>query len=181
MREFKPQSFKQFTCMEIPKHNLIFENLWKKDTAPFHAQVMELWIRNFPNIQQSVFTARLNELAFIVRTTEGRIVGISTAYNTYIDQLKNNLYAFRCFIDPDFRIPGLTTKLVITTRDWLEEIHLQDGSEELRCIGMITLVENERIMKVRNEAIWRASKMVYIGNTPAGKHIRVYYFENAII
>jgi hypothetical protein len=43
------------------------------------------------------------------------------------------------------------------------------------------MVENERLMKVRTEAIWRGSRMVYIGNTKSGKHIRVYYFKKALI
>lgn len=167
--------------MEAPNPGLIFENLWQQGTTPFHAQIMELWTRNFPRIDPSVFTARLNELVFIVRTPEGRVVGISTAYKMYIEQLKNNLYAFRCFLDPEFRIPGLTTKLVVITRVWLEEIHTQDGSEESRCIGMITVVENQRMLQNRNEAILKGSKMVYIGSTPKGNHIRVTYFKDALI
>ena len=48
-------------------------------------------------------------------------------------------------------------------------------------IGVITLVENEALKQHRNEAIWPASKMVYIGNSREGHHIRVYYFAGARI
>lgn len=167
--------------MEDTKPQLIFENLWQKKENSFHAGVENLWSKNFPSLTAEQVTTRLQQLVFALRTAEGDVVGVSTSYKAYIAHLKNHLYAFRCFIDPAYRIPGLTSTLLVKTRDWLETIHTTDGKEEERCIGMITLVENDRIMKFRNEAIWPASKMVYIGNSPKGYHIRAYYFKKAMI
>jgi hypothetical protein len=167
--------------MEGTKPQLIFENLWHKKDSPLHSGVKLLWKKNFPSLTEAQMTNRLQQVVFVLRTLDGEVVGISTSYNTYIEQLKNRLYAFRCFIDLAYRIPGLTSTLLVKTRDWLEEIHMTDGKEEERCIGIITLVENDRIMKFRNEAIWPASKMVYIGNSPKGFPIRVYYFKKAMI
>jgi hypothetical protein len=124
---------------------------------------------------------RLTQVRFVVRTSKGEVVGVSTAYKAFIKQLNNFLYAYRCFIAADHRVPGLTSTLLVRTRDYLEEIHQSDGPEKERCVGVITLVENDRIMQHRREAIWPASKMVYIGNSPKGKHIRVYYFKGARI
>lgn len=167
--------------MEGTKPQLIFENLWQQMATPFQEEVKVMWKKHFLNLTQDQLNTRVKQVVFALRTTEGRVVGVSTAHKAYIAQLKNQLYSFRCFIDPDYRIPGLTSTLVVKTRDWLEEIHHTDGDEKDRCIGMITLVENERMMKFRNEAIWRASKMVYIGNSPKGFHIRAYYFKKALI
>lgn len=167
--------------MEGTKPQLIFENLWQKKATSFHAEVKKLWRKHFSDLTDDQLNDRLKQVVFALRTAEGKVVGVSTAHKAYIEQLKNHLYSFRCFLDPDYRIPGLTSTLVIKTRDWLEEIHQTDGDENDRCIGMITLVENARIMKFRNEAIWRASKMVYIGNSPKGFHIRVHYFKKALI
>lgn len=167
--------------MEGTKPQLIFENLWRKSDSPYHAGVRLMWENNFIKFTQQQANARLSQLVFAVRTEDGKVIGVSTAHKVYVGQLKNHLYSFRCFLDPGYRIPGLMSTLVVKTRDWLEEIHQTDGSEKDRCIGLITLVENERIMKYRNEAIWPASKMVYIGNSPKGLHIRVYYFKKALI
>lgn len=167
--------------MEGTKQQLIFENLWRKEATPFHEEVKLMWKKHFSSLKEDLVQARLNQVVFALRTADGKVVGVSTVHKAYIGQLKNHLYSFRCFIDPDHRIPGLMSTLVVKTRDWLEEIHQSDGDEKDRCIGMISLVENERIMKFRNEAIWRASKMVYIGNSPKGFHIRVYYFKKALI
>jgi hypothetical protein len=167
--------------MEGTKPQLIFENLWQKKDSSFHKQVRQLWENQLPSLTEQQMVTRLHQVVFALRKVDGEVVGVSTAHKAYIQHLKKHLYNFRCFIDPAYRIPGLTSTLLVKTRDWLEEIHLTDGTEEERCIGMITLVENERIMKFRNEAIWPASKMVYIGNSPKGFHIRAYYFKKAMI
>lgn len=167
--------------MEGTKPQLIFENLWRKDGTPFHEEVKLLWNKHFPDLTEDQLNVRLNQVVFALRTEAGKVVGVSTSHKAYIQQLRNHLYSFRCFIEPKHRIPGLDSALVVKTRDLLEAIHQTDGEEKDRCIGMITLVENERIMKVRNEAIWRGSGMVYIGNAKSGKHLRVYYFKKVLI
>jgi hypothetical protein len=167
--------------MEGTKPKLIFENLWQKSDSPIQGKVKQLWKKHFPSLTEEQMNTRLRQVVMTVRTPEGEVVGLSTAYKAYIKHLKNHLYAFRCFIDPAYRIPGLTEVIMVNTRDFLEEIHITDGKEGEQCIGMITLVENERIMKYRTEAIWPASKMVYIGNSPKGYHIRAYYFKKAMI
>lgn len=166
---------------EGTKPELVFENLWKKKDANWQNKVKQLWRKHFPDMPETVMTQRLQQIVYVICTPDGNVVGLSTAYKSYIMHLKHNLYAFRCFIDPEFRVPGLTSLLLVKTRDWLEEIYQSDEDESNRCIGVITLVENERIMKHRNEAIWPASQMVYIGNSPKGYHIRAYYFKKALI
>jgi hypothetical protein len=79
-------------------------------------------------------------------------------------------------IAPDFRNPGLMSQLVMKTRDFLEANHKQDEKEV--CIGLIALIENEA-MKQRLRAPVLASGFVYIGNSAAGHHIRVYYFKGS--
>ncbi len=167
--------------MEGTKPQLIFENLWQKKDSPFRTNVKLLWKKHFPSLLEEQMATRLHQVVFAIRTPDGEVVGVSTSYKTHIQHLKNHLYAFRCFIDPTYRIPGLTEVLLVNTRDFMEEIFQTDGPDYERCIGMITLVENKRIMKFRNEAIWPASKMVYIGNSPKGFHIRAYYFKKALI
>lgn len=167
--------------MEGTKHNLLFENLWKKNDPVIHEKSRQLWKKYFPAMPDKALDERVHQVVFAITTPDGNFVGISTAYKVYIDQLKHHMYAFRCFITPNNRIPGLTTQLLVKTRDWLEEIYQQDGDEKERCLGVITMVENERLMKVRTEAIWRGSGMVYIGNSESGKPIRVYYFKKVLI
>ncbi len=167
--------------MEGTKPQLIFENLWLKPDSPVHHQIRQLWKKHFPSLSEEQVDKRLNQVVFAVQTKAGEVVGVSTAFRAYVQQLRNHMYAFRFFIDPAYRIPGLMEVILVKTRDFMEEISQTDGPEDKRCIGMITLVENERIMKYRTEAIFPASKMVYIGNSPKGYQIRAYYFKKALI
>ncbi len=167
--------------MEGTKPQLTFENLWQKPDSHVHHQIQKLWKKYFPHLSDEQVEKRLKQVVFAVLTTAGEVVGVSTAFRAYVQQLKNHLYAFRFFIDPAYRIPGLTEVILVRTRDFMEEISHTDGPEDKRCIGLVTIVENERIMKYRKEAIWPASKMVYIGNSPKGYHIRAYYFKKAMI
>ncbi len=163
----------------LPELN--FENLWMKKESPFHPKVIKMWKKNFPEMATETLSERLSQVVYVVCTNQHEVVGVSTSFKAYIPHLKHHLYNYRCFIDPEFRIPGLTSKLTVATRDFLEKIHTSDGPPDTQCIGMITLVENDRIRKFRNEAIWPASNMVYIGNTPKGVPIRAYYFRKALL
>lgn len=157
---------------------LVFENLWQKDVSHIQEQVLKIWRdHGGPDAQQAL--ERLRQIVFVVRDPTGEVVGISTAFKAYIKQLRNHLFAFRLMLVPDYRIPGLTSKLLVSTRDFLESIHHLDTTDQ--AIGLITLVENQRLKEHRNEAIWPASGMVYIGNSKEGSHIRVYYFKGARI
>jgi hypothetical protein len=121
---------------------------------------------------------RVNQLVYIIRNEDKKVIGISTAFKAYIKQLKNYFYVFRCLITPENRIPGMDAKLTVITRDFLESIH--DSDTPNVAIGLLALIENKHL-KERSLAVWPASGMVYIGNSREGKHIRVYYFKGARI
>jgi hypothetical protein len=159
------------------KQNVAFQNVWGKDVSAFEAQVRNLWKQHGGPIGVSAGN-RLSQLALIIKDPDDKVVGMSTAFKVHVKQLRNYFFAIRLLIAPEFRIPGLTSKLLVLTRDFLESIHHQEVPP---AIGVITLVENQRMKEKRNEAIWPASGMVYIGNSGEGHHIRVYYFKDARI
>lgn len=160
------------------KQNLNFENFWQRDASDIAEEVLQLWNGHGGPVG-AAGRERLRQLVFAVREANGRVVGLSTAFKVYIKQLRHYFYAIRLMLLPEYRIPGLTSKLLVATRDFLELIHAQDLPHAP--IGIITLVENPRLREHRNEAVWPASGMVYIGNTGSGQHIRVYYFKGARI
>lgn len=166
--------------MEGTKQPVHFERLWQAEESTYHLSLKKLWRKHFPKLSADDLDKRARQAVWVIVTPEGTVVGVSTCYKAYIDQLKNDLYVFRCFIDPAFRIPGLPSTLLVRTRDLLEEDFIS-GKDTSGCIGLITLVENEQIMKTRNEAVWPASKMIFMGNSPKGYPLRVYYFRKALI
>ena len=156
-----------------------FENVWRKGVGELRKEIVTIWKQYNPGFEEDNINERINQLVYIIKNDMGHVVGISTAYKAYIKQLRNYFYAIRLTIIPSYRAPGLASAFIVKTRDFLESIHREDGPE--RIIGIITLVENEDFKQVRREAIWRASQLVYIGNSSKGHHIRVYYFKGATI
>jgi GNAT superfamily N-acetyltransferase len=163
----------------IDHHKVTFENLWQKDLGELKREIITIWKQYHPEMEAQHADERARQIVFVIKNEFDQVVGISTAFKAYIKQLRNYLYAFRILILPEYRRPGLAARLIVETRDFLESIHQQD--ETNRAIGVITLVENEGLKKVKREAIFSASKLVYIGNSSKGHHIRVYYFTGATI
>lgn len=158
--------------------NLVLENVWGKDVSLIREQVLEIW-KGHGGLMGKQADDRLKQLVFVVKDDTGAVVGMSTAFKAYVKQLRNHFFAIRLMLIPEYRIPGLTSGLLVSTRDFLESIYMEDTTGQ--AIGLITLVENRRLKENRNEAIWPASKMVYIGNSGEGHPIRVYYFKGARI
>jgi hypothetical protein len=163
--------------MPLSTKQIAFENVWLTESSSVKEAVAKVW-KNYFTMNEDETQLRAQQLVFIVRDEDGEIIGISTAYKVYIKQLRNFLYAVRFMILPQYRIPGLLPQLVTKTREFLESIHDKDHTE--RCIGLIALIENEEMKKKIRAAIL-PSGFVYIGNSGAGHHIRVYYFKGARI
>lgn len=167
---------------EIVKDNQVFiENVWQKMSPGLEKEVITFWEDN--KMLRPGFSSeeRARQVALLIRSQkENKIVGVSTAATVTFKQLNsNNFYLYRSIILTGYRHPGLTSKIIVETRDLLEAFSKQDASN--RCIGMLTFVENPRIQQFRREAIWPASKMAFIGVDKEGRHIRVYYFRGAVI
>jgi len=121
---------------------------------------------------------RAAQVVIILRNKENNIIGISTAFPSYIEQLKCTLFAFRCMIAPEYRFPGLLTKITLETRNHLEKVYKQSHPE---CVGIITEIYNDKLSKNRREAVFTTSGFVFIGYSKNGYQIRVYYFKGAKI
>ena len=78
--------------MEGTKPQLIFENLWQQKATPLHAEVRLMWKKHFSGLTDDQVNTRLEQLVFVVRTQERKVVGVSTAHKVFIPQLKNYLY-----------------------------------------------------------------------------------------
>jgi len=161
------------------KEEYSFENFWQKDPGKLRNEILTIWKQHIPQLVGAKAEERLSQLVYVMKDASNQVAGESTAQKVYIKRLKSYLYGVRIMIRPFDRQPGLSSKLMVMTRDFLESIHTKDSTNPT--IGIISLVENKEYLVHRREAIWKASQMVYIGNSPTGKQIRVYYFNDAMI
>lgn len=157
------------------------EVVWQKMTPRMVEEVVRFWTDHNMLRPGLAVSERAKQVVMVVRNEATKeLVGLSTAEVVVFKQLNNNhFYMYRCVVLPGYRFPGLASKLIVETRDALEEYN--KTSKLFPCIGMITFVENPRFQQARREAIWKASKMAYIGIDKKGRHIRVYYFKGATI
>lgn len=164
--------------MIMPHDKYKFINVWKSEDKGIRKEVIAFWssLRALPGKVDA--KERVNQVVYIVKADD-EIIGVTTAQRKKIPRLNNNfLFNFRLLIHPKFRNPGLSVKVALLTRDFLESLY-QDKLTD--CIGMIVLIENEDMKKVRTEAVLKGTDMVFIGLSKNGHHVRVYYFKGAHI
>lgn len=159
------------------KGNIALEVVWGNVNNVICEDVVRLWREQ--GLSAAKVDERISQLVVVMKNESGQIVGVSTAYKTYIRQLRNYLFACRLLIIPAYRRANLSPSLLVATRDFLESVHRDEVVNP--AIGLITLVENEYVKHRRNDAVWPNSRMVYIGNSREGHPIMVYYFKGARI
>ena len=141
-------------------------------------EVVKLWI-NFAGLEGQEAQRRLKELVMILSDRAGKVIGVSTVVKTYVAQIKNFVYIYRCFILPTFRAPALDTQMIVRTKQYLEL--LSQSETDKRCVGIMVIVQNVIVKQNWRQAVWLGADMIYIGNTPEGDHIRLGYFKDARI
>ncbi len=153
-----------------------FINIWQQEDH--YDQVIHFWnqLRVLPEKVKP--NDRAKELVIMARDGD-RVIGVTTAARVKVNQLNDNfLFSFRILIHPEYRRPGLSSKLTVLTRDFLEQLYAEKKTD---CIGMMVITDKTEYVKIRNEAVWRASKLTYIGTLKDGRHMRIFYFKGARI
>jgi len=142
------------------------------------SKVITLWTQS-AKISALEAERRLKELVMVLTYKTGEVIGVSTAVKTHFQQIHNYVYAYRCFILPEFRAPALDTQMIVRTKKHLQERSKLDS--ENKCVGIMVVVQNEILKSQWKQAVWQGADMIYVGNTPKGHHIRVGYFKGARI
>ncbi len=158
--------------------SLVFDCIWGKASAPEVDRVKELWRKYSAIDREERIEVRARQIVFVVKTSGGEVVGVSTARPVQVAFLNNHFfYEFRCFVAPYARTPGLDSLLAQKTRDYLET--LPESASKFK--GMLLLVENDELRRQRTKAVWPATGMIFAGYTSRGDHIRISYFKGARI
>lgn len=162
--------------IKVSKLDIHFKAVWLNSKASQAA--IQFWQRLNALPEGTDAVKRSTEAVYLALYGD-KVIGVTTAFPIKVQRLNNNFfYSFRVLIDPEFRTPGLVDKLCVLTKELLSQNRNCYGNE---CIGMITLVQNQYLKKFRNEVIWPSSGFTYIGDTKAGHHIRILYFDRAYI
>lgn len=141
-------------------------------------EVVKIWTE-FAGLSPAEAQRRLSEVVLLAKTDSGKVVGIATAVKTFVQQIQNYTYVYRCLILPEFRAPALDTQMIVLSKNHLHQ--RSRGETDKRCVGIMVIVQNEVLKKNWRQAVWRGADMVYMGDTPKGDHMRIGYFKGARI
>jgi hypothetical protein len=162
-------------------YRIKIENVWQQVTPEIKQEVIRFWSSEGASLNEEVAAERANQLVLLARDPEGNIIGVCTAYITYISNLANHLFYYRSLIARKYRQHGLAKNLLIEAGKFFNRL-FQEG-KETKAIGIFLEIENQELKKY-NQAVWTdggAINFYFIGSNNEGSYIRVFYFENTFI
>ena len=165
-----------------PGKDYSFENVWLEKSDSLRHQIRKFWIDNGALTEERATDERVGQVLFVIRNAAGEIAGVNSAFRAYVPRLGDYFYHHRTFIAESLRRHSIAKDLLLESRDFLETYNALQTAE--RCLGMYIEVEAESLKYgsvTVKRAIWQESQFVFIGRSPNGAHLRVYYFPGALI
>jgi hypothetical protein len=149
---------------------------WRRlDTATGEA-IRAFWLREQANVAGNEATRRLTEVVAHVVDEQGRLAAVATATPKVLPRLGQPLYYYRCFVGKSWRASKLVRPLLRHTQMVLEAFA---RAHDYPCIGILLELENEGFADTLRWAHWSGVGFSYIGVSPRGLDLRVWYFRGA--
>lgn len=150
--------------------------VWKEITPELQAEIVKFWVSNKAIGDQSQAAQRARQVACIARSESGEIIGVSTAQARVVPRLRQPMFYYRNFIAEAYRGKQLAPPFLEMTKQTLQSFNA--AQPKPLCLGMVIELENKALAEHRNEAQWKEG-FTFIGYSPKGNHMRVWYFEGA--
>jgi hypothetical protein len=174
------------TPLEVPTTDYQLEAVWPTPSLAEREDVINFWLAESALANRAAAEQRAYQLLVVARNGEGQVAGVSTAVRTFVSQLGFDCFYYRTFVGRAHRGHGLrSTKLLwniaLESYRLLNQRFLQGCDPDV--LGLYAEIESPSIMRNRSDLVWHDGGMntVYIGRTPDGRHIRVWYFDGARI
>lgn len=148
--------------------------VWKQVSPELEAELVHFWVKHNAITDEALAGKRAQQVACLARSPQGEIVGVSTAEPRVVPRLRQPMYYYRNFIAADFRGQQLARTFLEKTKEALQAFNL--ALPKPRCVGIVIELENEALAAHHDLAQWR-SGFTFIGYSPRGFQMRVWYFE----
>ena len=149
--------------------------VWKKVTPELEAELVAFWTKH-KAIGEGDAAQRAKQVVCIARDEQGELVGVSTAHPRIVPRLRQPMYYYRNFIAEGVRGQKLGREFLETSKLTLQDYDL--ALSRPLCLGVVVEVENKILAAAHSEAIWPGD-FVFIGYSPKGLTLRVWYFKDA--
>lgn len=149
--------------------------VWKNITPELEAELVQFWVSNKAIVDEKLAAERAKQVVCLARSEQGGIIGVSTAQPRIVPRLRQPMYYYRNFIVADYRGKQLSMPFLLKSKQVLQDYNL--ALPEPVCIGIIMELENQSLAAHFNQAHWHLTGFTFIGYSPKGLHLRVWYFE----
>jgi hypothetical protein len=149
---------------------------WMQLDPAMGETIRAFWLREQANVEGERATQRLNEVVAHVLDANGELAAVSTATPKILPRLGQPMYYYRCFVGREWRSSKLVRPLLRYTQKVLEDYARANGYP---CIGVLLELENEGFADTLRWAHWPGIDFSYIGVSPRGLELRVWYFRGA--
>lgn len=151
--------------------------VWKQVTPELEAELVDFWISNKAIADAKQAAIRAQQVACLARAEDGSIAGVSTVVPRMVPRLRQPMFYYRNFIAEAHRGKALALPFLLKTKETLQAFIAAQPNAV--CLGIIIELENEGLAAHRNDAHWSDAGFTFIGYSPKGLHLRVWYFEGA--
>jgi len=138
--------------------------------------IRAFWSREQANVDGEEATRRLSQVVAHVLDEDGQIAAVATAVPKVIPRLGQPMYYYRCFVGQTWRSGRLVRPLLRHTQQVLDSYAREHG---FPCIGVLLELENAGFTGSLQWAHWKTTSFSYIGKSPRGLDLRVWYFPGA--
>lgn len=136
------------------------------------------WKREQANVSGDEATRRLEEVVAHVIDEHGTLVAVATVAQKVLPRLGQPMYYYRCFVGKAWRSSKLVRPLLRHTQKVLEKYAREN---DFPCIGILLELENKGFADTLRWAHWPGVDFSFIGISPRGLDLRVWYFRGALL
>lgn len=149
---------------------------WQQLDAKTGETIRAFWAREQANVAGDEATRRLAEVVAHIVDGSGELAAVATVATRILPRLGQPLYYYRCFVGKPWRSSKLVRPLLRHTQKVLESYA---RTNDYPCIGILLELENEGFVDTLRWARWPGIDFSYIGVSPRGMELRVWYFRGA--
>jgi hypothetical protein len=164
-----------FHLMSVTRHlGYTIEAVYQNITKNLRNEVIVFWLEYgaLPDINTAL--ERVDQIACVVRSATGDVVGISTVYPAPHGPGSEPYLNMRMFIQPAHRVPGLMKKLTLATRCFFDSNCEARGGAR----GMLIYAENPKLMRPGARRQFEQSVWEYAGKDQRGVDIWKFTFNS---
>jgi hypothetical protein len=158
------------------RHDYRFVTDWQSLDAATGAAIRDFWLRVQANVEGDEATRRLGEVVVHVVDENGEVAAVATVATKILPRLGQPMYYYRCFVGKAWRAHKLVRPLLRRTQKVLEKYARE---HDYPCIGILLELENAGFADTLRWAQWPGVGFSYIGVSPRGLELRVWYFRGA--